>query len=171
MHLGYARYFTPPPLELIAPETISKFANTTAAPAVTTDSPVKPERAHYFDAGIIQKIGSDLTIGVDTYYQHANDLIDEGQFGQALIFAPFNYQHGKVYGTEVTASYQLGNLSLYGNFAYSRAQGKNIVSSQFFFGADELAFIATHWVYLDHDQRFTISGGASYRSTPCSRPI
>jgi outer membrane receptor protein involved in Fe transport len=163
VHLGYARYFTPPPLELIAPETISKFANTTGAPAVTTDSPVKPERAHYFDAGVIQKIGTDLTIGVDAYYKHANDLIDEGQFGQALIFAPFNYQHGKVYGAEVTASYQLDNLSLYGNFAYSRAQGKNIVSSQFFFGADELAFIASHWVYLDHDQRFTISGGASYR--------
>jgi outer membrane receptor protein involved in Fe transport len=163
VHVGYARYFTPPPLELIAPETISKFANTTGAPAVTTDSPVKPERAHYFDAGVIQKIGTDLTIGVDAYYKHANDLIDEGQFGQALIFAPFNYQHGKVYGAEATASYQLGNLSLYGNFAYSRAQGKNIVSSQFFFGADELAFIASHWVYLDHDQRFTISGGASYR--------
>ena len=163
VHVGYARYFTPPPLELIAPETISKFANTTGAPAVTTDFPVKPERAHYFDAGVIQKIGTDLTIGVDAYYKHANDLIDEGQFGQALIFAPFNYQHGKVYGAEVTASYQLGNFSLYGNFAYSRAQGKNIVSSQFFFGADELAFVASHWVYLDHDQRFTISGGASYR--------
>ncbi len=38
VHLGYARYFTPPPLELIAPETISKFANTTAAPSVTADS-------------------------------------------------------------------------------------------------------------------------------------
>ena len=39
VHLGYARYFTPPPLELIAPETISKFANTTAAPASPTDIP------------------------------------------------------------------------------------------------------------------------------------
>ena len=104
---------------------------------------MKPERANYFDAGVIQKIRTDLQLGLDTYYKRANDLIDEGQFGQALVFAPFNYQHGKVYGAEVTASYQLGNLSLYGNFAYSRAQGKNIVSSQFFFGADELAFVAS----------------------------
>jgi outer membrane receptor protein involved in Fe transport len=163
VHLGYARYFTPPPLELIAPETISKFANTTAAPSVTADSPVKPERANYFDAGVIQKFGPDFQLGLDAYYKRANDLIDEGQFGQALVFAPFNYQHGKVYGTEVTASYQIDNLSLYGNFAYSRGQGKNIISSQFFFAADELAFVANHFVYLDHDQRFTISGGASYR--------
>jgi outer membrane receptor protein involved in Fe transport len=163
VHLGYARYFTPAPLELIAPESVGKFASTTGAPAVTADGVVKPERANYFDAGVIQKIGSNLQIGVDGYYKRANDLIDEGQFGTALIFAPFNYQHGKVYGTEVTASYQLDNLSLYGNFAYSRAQGKNIISSQFFFDPDELAYIATHYVYLDHDQRFTISGGASYR--------
>ena len=163
VHLGYARYFTPAPLELIAPESVGKFANTTGAPAVTADSVVKPERANYFDAGVIQKIGSNLQVGVDAYYKRSNDLIDEGQFGTALIFAPFNYQHGKIYGTEVTASYQIGNLSLYGNFAYSRAQGKNIISSQFFFAPDELAYIANHWVYLDHDQRFTISGGASYR--------
>jgi hypothetical protein len=163
IHLGYAHYFTPAPLELIAPESVVKFADTTGASAVTADSPVKPERANYFGAGILQKVGSNFQIGVDGYYKRANDLIDEGQFGTALIFAPFNYQHGKIYGTEVTTSYQLDNLALYGNFAYSRAQGKNVVSSQFFFNPDELAYIATHYVYLDHDQRFTASGGASYR--------
>jgi outer membrane receptor protein involved in Fe transport len=34
--------------------------------------------------------------------------------------------------------------------------------SQFLFGADELAFIRNHWVFLDHDQRYTVSAGASY---------
>ena len=41
--------------------------------------------------------------------------------------------------------------------------GKNIVSSQSLFGADELNYIANHYVYLDHDQTYTLSGGASYR--------
>ena len=35
LHGGYARYFTPPPLELIRPSTINAFANTSAAATVT----------------------------------------------------------------------------------------------------------------------------------------
>jgi outer membrane receptor protein involved in Fe transport len=163
VHLGYARYFTPAPLELIAPVTLGKFLNTTGAPNSLIDNTVKPERANYFDAGIIQKIGPDLQIGVDGYYKRANDLIDEGQFGTALVFSPFNYQHAKIYGAELTASYQMDNLSLYGNFAYSHAQGKNIISSQFLIDPTVLAYSMSNYIYLDHDQRFTISGGASYR--------
>ncbi|SEE35601.1 Outer membrane receptor proteins, mostly Fe transport [Rhizobiales bacterium GAS191] len=163
LHAGYARYFTPAPLELIAPTAIGKFVNTSAAPNSLIDNVVKPERANYFDAGIIQKIGPDLQIGLDAYYKRANDLIDEGQFGAALIFSPFNYQHAKIYGAELTASYQIDNLTLYGNLAYSRAQGKNIISSQFFIKPDVLTYSMSNYIYLDHDQRFTISGGASYR--------
>ncbi len=37
--LGYARYFVPPPFELIAPTTISLFANTSAAPTVDARRP------------------------------------------------------------------------------------------------------------------------------------
>ena len=33
VHAGYSRYFTPPPFELIASETFSKFSGTTAVPA------------------------------------------------------------------------------------------------------------------------------------------
>ena len=56
LHIGYARYFTPPPLEAVPQSTIAKFAGTTNAPAITQDSPVTAERAHYFDAGLTQKI-------------------------------------------------------------------------------------------------------------------
>src|SRR6202045_4312467 len=44
LHAGYARYFTPPPFELVANTTIGLFANTTAAPAVTDNSVAKAER-------------------------------------------------------------------------------------------------------------------------------
>ena len=40
--------------------------------------------------------------------------------------------------------------------------GKNIISAQFNFQPDELAYIAQHWIYLDHDQRWTSSGGIAY---------
>jgi outer membrane receptor protein involved in Fe transport len=37
-----------------------------------------------------------------------------------------------------------------------------VASNQYLFGADELAFIATHFVYTDHAQKITASAGASY---------
>jgi outer membrane receptor protein involved in Fe transport len=40
--------------------------------------------------------------------------------------------------------------------------GKNIVSAQFNFSPDDLAYISQHWIYLDHDQRWTGSGGVAY---------
>ena len=54
--------------------------------------------AHYFDAGITQKVGSDFQVGLDAFYKHARNVLDEGQFGQALILSSFNYREGEIYG-------------------------------------------------------------------------
>ncbi|WP_312582962.1 TonB-dependent receptor domain-containing protein, partial [Staphylococcus aureus] len=86
LHAGYARYFTPPPNELVASNTLNKFNNTTQAPAVTQNDPVRAERSHYFDAGVVHQLNSKLSLGLDSYYRYARNLIDEGQFGTALIF-------------------------------------------------------------------------------------
>jgi outer membrane receptor protein involved in Fe transport len=163
IHAGYARYFTPPPLELVPTSSVTKFNGTTNEPAVKLDSTVRPERAHYFDVGIIQQIFPGLQLGADAYYKLDSNLIDEGQFGSALIFSVFNYAQGYQYGTELTGSYQVGNFTAYTNLAYGFARGQNIVSSQFLFGQDELDFIRVHHIYLDHDQRYTTSTGISYQ--------
>jgi len=160
---GYARYFTPPPFELIAPTTISLFANTSAAPAVTLDSLAKPERDNYFDVSGTQTILPGLKAGLDGYYKIASDLIDEGQFGAPILLTPFNYQKGLVDGVELSLSYDIGNWSLYGNFAASKALGKNIISAQFNFSPSDLAYIADHYIHLDHDQTYTESAGVKYR--------
>ncbi|SAK95829.1 TonB-dependent receptor [Caballeronia catudaia] len=162
LHAGYARYFTPPAFELVSDSTISRFNGTTNQSASTQNDPVQPERSHYFDIGITQRLTPALTVGLDAYYKKASNLLDEGQFGSALIFTPFNYQYGHVYGLELTTSYKQDNLSAYLNIAYSRAQGKNINSAQFNFGQDELSFIANNWVFLDHDQRVSASFGGTY---------
>jgi outer membrane receptor protein involved in Fe transport len=52
LHAGYARYFTPPPLELVQSGSIQKFIGTSNQPAVLQNSPVVPERANYFDTGM-----------------------------------------------------------------------------------------------------------------------
>ena len=163
VHLGYSRYFTPPPFELIASQTVSKFVGTTAASVSATDTTPYAERADYYDVGVSQKIMGGLTVGLDTYYKTAVHLIDEGQFGAPIILTPFNYQDGRVYGAELTASYAKGPFSAYGNLAYSKAQGRNIVSSQFSFDPGDLAYIKSHYIYLDHDQTWSATAGAAYR--------
>jgi outer membrane receptor protein involved in Fe transport len=162
LHAGYSRYFTPPPFELVGSGTLNLFAGTTAAAAVTQNTTVKAERSNYFDAGISQLIVPGLTVGVDAYYKQARNLIDEGQFGAPIILSAFNCAKAQVSGVEFTTSYQHGPWSLYGNLAYSRAIGKDIDSAQFNFTAAELAYIGQHYIYLDHDQRWTGSAGATY---------
>ena len=163
LHAGYARYFTPPAQELIATSTLGLFNNTTNQPRNFLNSPVQPERSHYFDAGFTHKLTQNLQVGVDAYYKSVENLIDEGQFGAALVFTPFNYAQGRIYGIEGTVSYKQDDLSLYGNIAWGRAMGKNIISGQFNFDpVAELPYIANHWIYLDHDQRLTGSAGASF---------
>ena len=82
VHAGYARYFTPPPFELVGGETVTKFANTSAAAAVTTDDVSRAEKANYFDLGVSQKLVPGLTVGLDSYYKNDRNLIDEGQFAR-----------------------------------------------------------------------------------------
>ncbi len=162
LHAGYARYFTPPPSELVAAADVMKFQGTTAQPEIQENTPPRSERAHYFDVGVIQGLIPGASVGIDSYYKYSDYVLDEGQFSSALIFTPFNYRYGRQYGVEATASYTAGNLNAYANFAYSVAQGERVISSQFTFDQDEFDFINNHFVFLDHDQTFTSSGGASY---------
>jgi outer membrane receptor protein involved in Fe transport len=162
LHAGYARYFTPPPFEAVPQSTIAKFAGTTNESAITIDSAVTSERAHYFDAGVTQKIMEGFNVGLDGFYKSSHSTLDEGQFGQALILSSFNYNRGEIYGGEFTSSYDQGPFSAYLNAAYEWARGTNISSAQFLFDPDEFAYIRKNWVFLDHDQRFTGSAGISY---------
>src|SRR5947207_12814501 len=88
-HAGYARYFTPPPLENVDQSTIAKFTGTTNESAITLDSPVKAERAHYFDAGVTQKIGDGLQLGIDGFYKHARNGLDKVQLVMTIHHSIF----------------------------------------------------------------------------------
>jgi outer membrane receptor for ferrienterochelin and colicins len=165
-HAGYARYFSPPPFELIGQETVNKFNNTTGASAVTLDTTPYAERANYYDVGVNQTVIHGLTLGLDTYYKTDKNLIDEGQFGAPIILTPFNYAVGRQYGVELTGSYTHGPFSAYANFAAQSAKGKDIISSQFNFDAADLAYISNHFIDLDHSASYTVSAGGSYKWGP-----
>jgi outer membrane receptor for ferrienterochelin and colicin len=162
VHAGYSRYLSPPPFELVGTETVSKFVNTTAGAAVLQADTPLPEQANYYDIGAQQKVTDQITVGLDSYYKQSHNLIDEGQFGAPIILTPFNYSYGKQYGVELTSSFTAEDFTAYLNLAWQSARGKNIDSAQFNFGADDLAYIAEHYIHLDHEQRVTASGGASY---------
>ena len=162
LHAGYSRYFSPPPFELVGTKDIALFENTTNAPLQTQTNAPFAERANYYDIGAQQVIVDGLTVGVDTYYKQAVNLIDEGQFGAPIILTPFNYRHGQQYGAELAINYTQGAFSAYGNLASSRDIGKDIVSAQFNFSTDDLNYIADHYIHLDHEEQLTASGGVSY---------
>ena len=161
-HVGYARNFTPPPQELIAPSTIALYGGTTKQPGIQAGDPVKAEREHYFDAGVEQRFNGGFKIGLDAYYKIKRNLLDEGQFGSGLILSPFNYAKGYAWGVELSSNYTRGLLDLYANLARGDEKARDIVSSQYFFAQDELDYIRDHYIYTDHSQRWTASGGGSY---------
>ena len=161
-HVGYARYFTPPEQVLAAPSNVTAFANTTLQPDTFQNTPTRPERSDYIDGGVTQKLLPGLTVGVDGYYKRARNLLDDGQFGQALVLTTFNYDRAYNIGGEFKAIYERDGFRAYANFAYARQRATQVSSNQYLFDADELAYISNHYIYTDHAQTLTASGGASY---------
>jgi outer membrane receptor protein involved in Fe transport len=74
-----------------------------------------------------------------------------------------------VKGVEFTANYEQGPLSAYFNTSLGKAIGKRIISSQYNFAPDDLAWVNQHWIFLDHDQKLTSSGGVSYALDDATR--
>jgi outer membrane receptor protein involved in Fe transport len=163
LHAGYSRYFTPPPVEDVSGGSVAKSDGTSNASATDQDDPVRAERANYYDAGITQTILPGWSAGLDGYYKTAQQQLDDGLFGQTLILSAFNYAKARIYGLEFTTSYETNDFSVYGNAAYSVAQGEDWDSSEFLFTPADLAYVQNHYIYLDHDQRYTATAGASYR--------
>ena len=89
-------------------------------------------------------------------------MLDEGQFGQALILSPFNYAKGFAKGLELSAVYNEKNWGMFLNTSIQKAQATNIISGQSLFEPEELAYIASHYIYVDHNQTYTVSGGVHY---------
>jgi outer membrane receptor protein involved in Fe transport len=163
IHAGYARYFTPPPIELVANKDIALFAGTTNAPMGGLDNTPVAEKADYYDVGVSQQVTGALKLAVDSYMKHSSDLIDEGQFGAPIILTPFNYARGRQMGVELTADYTDGDFTAYLNGALAHAAGEGWITSQFNFDPVDLAFSQTHYIHLDHDQSVSASAGASYK--------
>ena len=167
VHLGYARYFTPPPFELVGSTSIAKFVGTSAAPNALQDTTPFAERQNYFDIGAQQKLGGlfkGLTLGVRRLLSPIAQPDRRGPVRRAdhpdpvqLCNAGLSRASNSAPATPPVRS------ALYANFTAEKAQGENITSSQFSFDPGDLAYIRNHYIYLDHDQTYSASAGVSYR--------
>jgi outer membrane receptor protein involved in Fe transport len=162
-HAGYARYFTPPMQAQATQSNLALFNNTTNQPQIPLNDPVRPERSHYFDVGLDQRVLPGLDVGVDTYYKVAKDMIDDGQFGQAVVLTQFNWARGYSEGVEFKVKYQNGNFKAYANFSYGIMKAIDAVSNQYLLDAATYAYLLHNYHYTDDMQRMSGSGGASYR--------
>ena len=84
------------------------------------------------------------------------------------IFAPFNYDHGYIWGGELAASYKIKNFSIYSNLTVGRNLQEGVATGQFNFDAVELNYINHHHIVLDHQPLVGISAGATYTWKPYS---
>jgi hypothetical protein len=110
-----------------------------------------------------QTVLPGLTMGLDGYYKIARDMIDDGQFGAAVVLTQFNYAEGYSEGGEFKLKYNNGNFNAYANFAYNITEGKDVESNQYLIDAPDYQYLLTHWHYTDDMQRMTGSAGVSYR--------
>jgi outer membrane receptor protein involved in Fe transport len=162
VHAGYARYFMPPTLQYVSPSAVKAFDNTTDAPFNNQDDPPKVERDHYFDAGLSRQLTPSWQVTLDSFCKLAKNLLDDGQFGSAVILNNFNYSSGTVYGAELGSTFKQGPFSAYGNFSYVQTWARNIDSVENEFPNNELAYLSANSIQLDHQGRFTGSGGVCY---------
>jgi outer membrane receptor protein involved in Fe transport len=159
---GYARYFVPAPLNQVAFNSIAARAGTTAATEVATNDPVRAERSDNIDVGLTVKPLEGLTVGFSGFYKWAENYLDKGQFGAPIFQTAFNYSNAQVRGFELFANYDQGPWSLYANLAWSQVNAINITSAQFNFEQADLDYIASNWIFADHNQSWTGSAGAAY---------
>jgi len=164
LHAGYARYFTPPMQAQATPTNLALFRGTTQQPAIELDSPVRPERADYVDVGLDARPVPALALGADVYAKRADDQLDDGQFGQAVVLTQFNYGHGFSRGVEAKLRYEGERLRAYANVSVNATRAKDVVTNQYLFtDPAEFAYIAGHYIYTDDDQQTSASAGLSWR--------
>jgi TonB-dependent receptor-like protein len=161
-HTGFARYFQVPSLLGISPTVQAAFAGTTAAGPPGIPTPVAEDDREW-DAGVVRQLGRNVTVSADAYYEWTTHYLDTGQFGVVPIFAPFNYGQGHMWGSELAARYHTEGLSAYANLTLGRNWQQGVVTGQFNFPADELAYIDSHAIVLDHQPLYGASAGASWR--------
>ncbi len=156
-----ARYLQVPSFQGISPAASAAFAATTAGGPPGISSPLTEDDLEW-DVGVVASLSSRITVSQDDYYELTHRYLDTGQFGVVPIFAPFNYGQGTIWGSELAVAYRDDKLSAYSNLTIGNNLQKGVLTGQFNFPPDELAYINRHYIVLDHQPLYGAAAGASY---------
>ena len=165
LHGGFARYMQVPSFQGISPGAPAAFAGTTGLAGIGTVTP-ETEDDYEWDVGLVHQITKHITVSEDVFYEYTKHYLDTGQFGVVPIFAPFNYKHGYIWGTETAVTYNADNLSIHASTTIGRNMQKGVATGQFNFDPDELGYINRHYIVLDHQPLYGASGGITYHWKP-----
>jgi len=146
----------------ISPGTPSAFRGTTGFAGTGTVTP-ETEDDYAWDVGLVHQLMKHVTVSEDVYYEYTKHYLDTGQFGVVPIFAPFNYKHGYIWGTETAITYNAEHLSMHASSTIGRNMQKGVATGQFNFAPDELGYINRHYIVLDHQPLYGASAGIAYR--------
>ncbi|MBV8838440.1 MAG: TonB-dependent receptor [Alphaproteobacteria bacterium] len=168
----------------ITPDQAAALPGQVAGQPLRNIGAIQPERANVYDVGVKQQLlpqcptredglptkapvlapgCPSLELGISAYYKIAQDLIDDGQFGQAYTLTAFNYEKGENYGIEGTLRFRYGNFSADTSWAYALQHATRVASNQTLFSPDDLVYLQSNWIHTDHDQTVTGSGRVAYR--------
>ncbi|HUN59611.1 MAG TPA: TonB-dependent receptor [Candidatus Binataceae bacterium] len=167
LHAGFARYMQVPSFQGISPGAPAAFAGTTGFAGTGTVTPETEDDLEW-DAGFVQQLTRHITVSEDAFYEYNHHYLDTGQFGDVPIFAPFNYQHGYIWGTETAITYTTKDLSIHASTTIGRNMQTGVATGQFNFDPDELGYIDRHYIVLDHQPLYGASGGITYSWKPWS---
>ncbi len=165
LHGGFARYTQVPSFQGISSGAPAAFAGTTGLAGTGTVTP-DTEDDYEWDAGLVHQLANHITVSEDAFYEYTKHYLDTGQFGVVPIFAPFNYKHGYIWGTETAVTYTGEKFSIHASTTIGRNLQKGVATGQFNFDPDELGYINRHYIVLDHQPLYGASGGITYRWKP-----
>lgn len=165
LHGGFARYMQVPSFQGISPGAPGAFKGTTGFAGTGIVDP-ETEDDYEWDTGLVHRITKRISVSEDAFYEYTEHYLDTGQFGDVPIFAPFNYKHGYIWGTETAITYSGENLSAHASATIGSNMQKGVATGQFNFDAAELGYINRHYIVLDHQPLYGASGGITYRWKP-----
>jgi outer membrane receptor protein involved in Fe transport len=167
LHAGFARYMQVPSFQGISPGAPQAFVGTSGYSGSGVVNP-ETEDDYEWDAGAVHQLTRHITVSEDAFYEYTHHYLDTGQFGVVPIFAPFNYWHGYIWGTETAVTYTAKDLSIHASTTIGRNMQKGVATGQFNFDPDELGYIDRHYIVLDHQPLYGATGGITYNWDPYS---
>lgn len=152
LYVYYGRLFVPTNVEDLRAVTSVSQAGIVAAPTL-------PERDDFYEAGLIRRFPeAALTAKLSAYRKHSTPGIDDNTVPGSAIVTSVNIAEVYITGLESVLEFRPdGPFSAYANIALNHAYGRGPVTGGFFPAATP-----DGWFDLDHDQRLSMTGSATY---------